>query len=309
VSIFSKICPRCAGENPVSGSRCQCGFVFDGSATTGSIEALDIALQETEVYAEYLQVRMLQAKEIAEVAIAEQARSPDDAAKSSAAAEANTEFKAAKKEYDEQMALVAQLRRESLVSRDAETHKAQAAAWAKAAQLASAKKLEQKNVAVAPKKTPASSAKPAATKVTKTAGSTPAPTRPVAAIKPATNQSAPSPAMRQKMADAANCAAQRSRAQQAAQKPVAVQPKNTASAPMAAKKAPPRPAVTTQPKTLPRLNANEKECPNCTAVVPAKTQECKCGFGFAQGAEKMDGVGLSEEDRALLQQFQPANGN
>ena len=293
----------------MSGSRCQCGFVFDGSATTGSIEALDIALQESEVYAEYLQVRMLQAKEIAEVAIAEQARSPDDAAKSSIAAEANTEFKAAKKEYDEQMALVAQLRRESLLSKDAEAHKAQAAAWAKAAQLASAKKLGQSNAAAVPAKTPASAAKPAAAKTTKPARPAPAPTRQVAAIKPATSQSSPSPAMRQKMADLANSAAQRSRAQQTVQKPIKAQQKNTVSAPQAAKKAPPRPAVKTQPKTLPRLTANEKECPNCTAVVAMTLQECKCGFSFAQGADKMDGVGLSEEDRALLQLFQPANGN
>jgi hypothetical protein len=39
------------------------------------------------------------------------------------------------------------------------------------------------------------------------------------------------------------------------------------------------------------------------------TQECKCGFGFAQGAEKMEGIGLSEADRALLQMFRPASGS
>lgn len=297
----------------MSGSRCQCGFVFDSSATTGSVDAMDIALQEAEVYAEYLQVRMHQAKEIAEVAIAEQARSPEDAAKSSAAAEADTEFKAAKTEYNEQMALVAQLRRETLISKDAEAHKAQAAAWAKAEQMAAARKQQQKAAPTAPKKIPASTPKPAPTKVSKPAKPTPAPTTPVVVNKPAAGQPSPSPAMRQKMADAANSAAQRSRVQQAAQKSAVVPPKNAVSAPQVTKKAAPQPAPTSEvkarPKKLSRLTANEKECPNCTAVVPMTTQECKCGFGFAQGAEKMDGVGLSEEDRALLQMFQPASGN
>jgi hypothetical protein len=293
VSIFNKICPRCAGENPVTDSRCQCGYVFDASANTGSFDDLEIALQESEVYAEYLQVRMQQAKEIAEVAIAEQARSPEDASKSSIAAEADAEFRAAKAEYEEQMALVSQLRLQSRTAKDSETNKAQAAAWVKAEQQAKAKRLQQQAASERAKSTPGATHKAATTKTAKPA---PTPARPIAASKPATGRTSPSPALRQKMAAAADSAAQRSRAQQARQKPVTAQPQKSPPASQAA-------------KPVPRLAANEKECPNCTAVVPMNTRECKCGFGFAQGAEKMDGIGLSEEDRALLQMFRPAGGS
>jgi hypothetical protein len=38
-------------------------------------------------------------------------------------------------------------------------------------------------------------------------------------------------------------------------------------------------------------------------MVTISVQECKCGFSFENGAEKMDGIGLSDEDRALLGLF------
>ena len=313
MSIFNKICPRCAGENPVTGNRCQCGFVFDASANTGSFEALEIDVQEAEVYAEYLQVRMHQAKEIAEVAIAEQARSPKDTTKSSIAAEANAEFNAAKTEYDEQMVLVAQLRRESRATKDAETSKAQAAARANAEQIAKAKKLQPAASSVKAKNTGKGKPNNAAAKAIKPAQSAPADAKPVAVSKPAGGQASPPPAMRKKMADTANSAAQRSRAQQAVQKPVSVQAKKASPAPRVEKpnrpQLSPKSAGNNHQKPSPQLTANEKECPNCTAVVPMNTQECKCGFGFAQGAEKMEGIGLSEADRALLQMFRPASGS
>ena len=296
----------------MSGSRCQCGFVFDGSATTGTFEALEIDLQEAEVYAEYLQVRMLQAKEVAEVAIADEARTPGDAAKTSIAAEANAEFKASKSEYDQQMALVAQLRRDARTTQDAETSKAQAAAWSKAEQLARARRAEQKTPPARqiskPGKIQSGSGKHAA----KPARPAPIPPKPAAsASKAAAGQPSPTPAMREKMATAANSAAQRSRQQQAAKKPAAVQAKKVDPANQVAKPAPvqpPRkPAPAVQSKPVPRPATNEKECPNCTALVAMKARECKCGFTFVVGASQMDGIGLSEEDRALLNMFQPGS--
>jgi hypothetical protein len=324
VSIFNKICPRCAGENAVSDSRCQCGFVFDSAATTGSFQATEIALQEAEVYAEYLQVRMLQAKESAEVAIADQARSPEDGTKSSVAAEANAEFQAAKSEYDEQMKVVVQLRGESRATQDAETHRAQQAAWAKAAERAKTEKAKKaaeaekakkaaeaekakkaaeaekakkaaeaekakkaaeaekaKKAAEAEKAKKAAIAKKSAS--TKSAKPVAAKTIPAQTSSANVGQSTPTPAMKQKMASAADVAASRTHQQKSAVI-VAAKPVRT-NKPVA----PVKPVIPT-----------EKECPNCTASVALSVKECKCGYSFAQGAEKMDGIGLSEEDRALL---------
>lgn len=133
MSIFSKICPRCAGDNPVDVTHCQCGFVFEASATTGSYRALEMAEQEAQVYAEYLQARMTQAKATAEVAINDQARSPGDASKIAAAKSANDEYHEAKTEYDEQMKLVLELRQEAENTRIQEqAQKKQASAWEKA---------------------------------------------------------------------------------------------------------------------------------------------------------------------------------
>jgi hypothetical protein len=298
VGIFSKICPRCAGENAVSDSRCQCGFVFDASAKTGSYQASEIALQEAEVYAEYLQVRMRQAREVAEVAIADQARSPQDAVKSSAAAEADSEYKAAKEEYDQQMKFVVQLRIESRATLHAETRKMQRAARIMAVEKA-------KKARAVPKPKPA---KPAAATTQVKAPVKSAPAKPQPARAPHANigHSTPPPSMRQKLAHAGENAANRARQQRSVAKVTSstTQPGKAASTTVK----PDTIAARSATKTVAPAKAvkpTEKECPHCTSLVALSVRECKCGFSFAQGAEQMDGVGLSDEDRTLLGLFTP----
>ncbi len=310
MSIFNKICPSCAGENPVDESRCQCGFVFDASATTGSVQALEIAVQEAKVYAEYLLVRMNQAKETAEVAIAEQARSPEDSDKMSAADGANQEFMLAKTEYDEQMKIVAQLQRDAQITQDAENNKAHEAQRVKAEKLPKEKKVamkkraaEKKKAAVSPKKSEHKSAK--AKSGTK---KTSAPTPVKAKSKTNVGQASPPRPMRQKMANAANSASgQAQKKQPAAQKVIVADKKTVKTKPKAGPakvKKQSAPAAKATPvfraKQAAKADNAQKECPNCTAMNALNVKECKCGYGFATGAETMDGISLSDEDLALF---------
>ena len=292
MSIFSKICPRCAGENPLPESRCQCGFVFDASATTGSFKALELVVQETEVYAEYLHVRMKQAMGVAEVAIAERARAPGDPAKSRAADAANEEYLAAKAEYEQQMKMVAQVRRDALLMREKESKTARQAQAVQAEIRAKTEKqaLIRRQAANSKQKTAKRLTKPGSATTRKAASS-----RPMMAVsKQDIGQASPPPAMRQKMANAANRAPQ---VISAAAAP------NTENPVVATSK-----AATPQfvAKQAAKAQAVHKECPNCTATVALEADKCKCGFGFASGAQKMEGISLSEEDRALFSIFRPA---
>jgi hypothetical protein len=315
VSIFSKICPRCAGENPLPESRCQCGFVFDASATTGSYKALEMVVQETEVYAEYLHVRMKQAMETAEVAIAERARAPGDPAKSRAADAANEEYLAAKAEYGQQMKMVAQARRDAMLMREKEPKAARQAQGVQAERRAKTKKqaLTRNQAAISKQKmTKRPTKNGSATTTRKTATS-----RPVMPIpKQDIGQASPPSAMRQKMAKAANSTSERVRKTKSTigHEVVAanrvLQEKSTATAAVNTKNPPVATAKAATPqftaKQATKAQAAHKECPNCTAMVALEVDECKCGFGFASGAQKMDGVNLSEEDRALFSIFRPA---
>jgi ribosomal protein L40E len=341
MSIFSKICPRCAGDNPVDMTHCQCGFVFEASATTGSYRALEMAEQEAQVYAEYLQARMTQAKATAEVAINDQARSPGDANKSAAAKSANEDYHEAKAEYDEQMKLVLELRQETENTRVQEkTQKKQASAWEKAKKRTKQKVVQAEKEALiakqqAEKETAAkkkkqqqvklATAKKAQQKKLQAEAAAKA-----AAEKMAARQSArktPSPKLKQKMANDAEAAENRVRQAQSlieedivaatsalnTRKAGATNSTNKKSAPQQRKqKAKPKAeskitTIEANPKIA--TNPNQKDCPNCTAIVPIKATKCKCGYGFPQGTDLMDEIGLSEEESAnLLSMFQPGGG-
>ena len=332
MSIFSKICPRCAGDNPVDVTHCQCGFIFEASATTGSYRALEMAEQEAQVYAEYLQARMGQAKEAAEITIHDQARSPKDANKATAAKSANEEYHAAKAEYDEQMKLVLELHKEAAKTQALE-HKEQESAWEKAKERTRQKAIKVEKEAAARKKKQEQARLAAAKKAENTRQQklkADAAAK-AAADKLATRQSgrtSPPPRMKEKMASEAESAAERVRqAQSSIEKEMAAATSALDTSARAAvtpaghpctpkQKNPSKNSSTPSAKITPMLantktaaNPNKKECPNCTAVVPVAAKQCKCGYGFPQGADLMDGIGLSDEERAnLLNMLQPGSG-
>ncbi len=332
MSIFSKICPRCAGDNPVDVTHCECGFVFETSATTGSYRALEMAEQEAQVYAEYLQARLGQAKETAEVAINDQARSPKDANKVAAAKSANEEHLIAKAEYDEQMKLVVELRKEAEKTQTLE-HKEQESVWDKAKERTRQKALKVKEETAIKKKqeqaklVAAKKAEKKRQQKLKAEAAAKAAADKLAARE--SSRTSPPPKMKKKMASAAEAAVDRVRqAHSSIEKEIAaatsalipstwtaatpadhprtpeqINPSKVNSATSDDKNAP----IAANTKTS--ANPNENECPNCTAVVPVAAKKCKCGYEFPQGAELMDSIGLSDEERAnLLNMFQPGNG-
>ncbi|MFV1997762.1 MAG: hypothetical protein ACC641_07095 [Acidiferrobacterales bacterium] len=341
MSIFSKICPRCAGDNPVDVTHCQCGFVFEASATTGSYRALEMAEQEAQVYAEYLQARMKQAKATAEVAITDQAHSPGDANKIAAAKSANQEYHETRAEYDEQMKLVLELRKEAKKTRAQEqAQKKQESVWEKAKKRTKKRAMQaEKNSLIAKQKAEKESAakkkkqeriKLAAAKKAQQKKLQAEAAASAAAEKMAARQSgrkSPSPKIREKMASEAEAAAKRVRqAQSSIKKEMTAAPsalnnetagatksagKKSASQPSAR-----RPGAKAKNRVTPieanaktTTNPNEKDCPNCTAMLPLSAKKCKCGYGFPQGADLMDEVGLSEEESAnLLNMLHPGNG-
>lgn len=323
MSIFSKICPRCAGDNQVEVTHCQCGFVFEASATTGSYHALEMAEQEARVYAEYLQARVRQAKETAEVAINDQARSLGDDAKMAMAKTANDDFLQAKSEYDEQMKLVLQLQKESAKAQALEK-KEQETAWEKAKKRTKGKAILAEKAALAAKQEELEEAarelkiqeraqQVAAEKAEKLRLKKLKTKAAKAAIAKMAGQKSPPPKMQEKMALDAEAAAIRVRQANSSihkelQAASSALKTNTLATDPAGQPTPSpeiSPAVAKKKITV---NADEKDCPNCTAVVRTNTKECKCGYTFPQGTELMDSIGLSEEDSAnLLSMFQSGN--
>lgn len=318
MSIFSKICPRCAGNNQIEVTHCQCGFVFEASATTGSYRALEMAEQEAQVYAEYLEARTKQAKEAAEVAINDQAQSPGDDAKTLAVESANQELQQAQSEYKEQMILVGQLQEESAKAQALEK-KEQEAAWEKAKKRAKEKAIIAEKAAVAAKEKELEEAaielqiqeraqQLVAEKEEKLRQQKLKAQAARAAIAKMAGQTSPPPKMQEKMAHEAEAAANRVRQAassihkelQAATSALNARARTTAPA------VPPK--VNTAPAKIILSKTNKKECPNCTAVVRASTKECKCGYAFPQATELMDSLRLSEDDSAsLLNMFQSDN--
>jgi hypothetical protein len=62
------------------------------------------------------------------------------------------------------------------------------------------------------------------------------------------------------------------------------------------------------PSLEPVTPANQKDCPNCTALLPMETKRCRCGFSFPDIEERMPGLSLSDSDFAALDGDAPTNG-
>jgi hypothetical protein len=49
------------------------------------------------------------------------------------------------------------------------------------------------------------------------------------------------------------------------------------------------------------LGCTEKECPNCTALVPMDAESCGCGFGFPTEDDAMPSLSLTDSDVEALE--------
>lgn len=289
LSIFTKTCPRCAADNAADSMRCSCGYVFDGSAKTDSLEAIEVALQEAELYAEYLKARLHQTREAAEVAASDLKRNPEDATRQRRAEESRAEYKITKTEYKLQLDQIATLKAEAEIRQKQEAAATQKNAWEAARKKAAARAAKAKLAAPAPRK----------------------PEK-----KPASSNSQdsvrPPLALREKLARKAQNVFRREKPVAKPVAPVpAARPKPAAAAPRPVPKARPAAKPVQSAKPSPRFREKQAakvskprpttmECPHCTTVVPMGTETCRCGYSFSANRESMPGIGLTSEEQARI---------
>jgi len=78
LSIFEKNCPLCGSELPVSAEGCGCGFSFEPNSLEESAQELEIAVQDEQLYSNYLSARAIQTKEAIESAKIVLERDPEN---------------------------------------------------------------------------------------------------------------------------------------------------------------------------------------------------------------------------------------
>jgi hypothetical protein len=292
LSIFTKTCPRCAMDNAADSSRCSCGYVFDGATKSDSLEAIEVALQEAELYADYLKARLHQTREAAEVATSDLKRNPGDAGKQRLAEETRAEYKLTKTEYKIQLEQISTLKAEVEIRQKKEAAAAQKNAW----------ELARKKAAARAADTKAKAEKARGPEKKRKAGKTTDPARPPSGLreklarkaqkvfqreKPPTPKDAPEP------------------------KPVASAPRPVVQVQSAPKPAAPKPVQTVSPSPrfrerqaakakVAKPRPNTMECPHCTTIVPANVETCRCGYSFTRKRESMPGIGLTSEEQAKI---------
>lgn len=105
-NIFLKDCPQCASSNPVEAVFCRCGYCFDPNQIKSTTESLAHMAHEEEVYLEYLQARIIQARADLEARRVAVARDPENTTKSAELLLATQALSTAEAEYQAQQAKV-----------------------------------------------------------------------------------------------------------------------------------------------------------------------------------------------------------
>jgi hypothetical protein len=303
LSIFTKNCPRCAAENAADSTRCPCGYVFDGSNKTDSLEAIEVALQEAELYADYLKARLHQTREAADVAAEDLKRNPDDANTQRLAEETRREYRITRTEYKLQLEQISTLKAEvETRQKEDAAAAAQRDAWELARKKAEARAIETKKREAAKAKAEAEAQKARAIETKKREAAkakAEAEAQKARAIETkkreaakATDPARPRSSMREKLARKAQKLFQRGRAatsevareptpvpstprpvakDQSSTRPAAKVQSAAASRPAANKPAAPKPVHTTKPS--PRFR--EKQAAKAKVANPRpNTMEC-----------------------------------
>lgn len=298
MSIFQKDCPQCAAPNPVSAVRCACGHCFDIEAVTDKKAAVEVAIHEERLYHDYLAARVVQAEAVYEVARADALAEPGNTLKAANALAAEQALNAARAELQQQARKTARLKQaaqKTAVQARPATRPVAIRATARAARRKSAALAPPAN---APTTIPATASAPAASAVAPTAPPAVAPAR--AAVVPTQKKQA--------RATSATHARTGLAPVKLAQKPSrAFRARQAKQADAIARKvhagATATPAIE-PPALLPTASyatptaIATRECPNCTAKVPATTARCRCGFGFAAASFEMASLPL---DAAALE--------
>lgn len=314
-SLYSKTCPQCAQSMAKDAARCACGHAFGGEDPPSSVAALQAALKEEELYADYLAARARQAAQAAVVAQSVRATDPDNANKAEEARRALESAEGARAESLAQNARIAELAR--AIAGQTREPPVQSTSIVRPAPAVGAAPAMRPPAAVS---ATAVRRSPAPAKM--------APSRHTTAPKPAAMKSCPLCTARVK-ADVIACtcgfsfqpaqlqgldlstgspepsrAAESGRARLAREAERALQRtragKLAADDPTAAGRA--RLALEAERALQRAQAAKPRECPHCTAFVPAEASRCACGYAFDGGrkARPMPGLTLDPAEQAKL---------
>jgi hypothetical protein len=269
-SIFQKPCPGCAASVSASTARCGCGHVFESAAN--SLSPLDAALHDEELYASYLAARAEQARQAAHTAEAAMFDDTINAELVSACALAREVAKSIAGDLAEQLNKIAAIRN-SIRER-------QTAAPTPAVSSTNTNKSAPARSAVAPSLTAA--AKPISSPVWQASTAEKA-AGVLAALKSAKTRES---IARTRQAVAA-----------VASTPSAVPPadfrKEQASRAEKIEEA--------------RKAVDDKECPNCTSIIPINTTRCRCGFAFVEVSTELPSLTLCTGDFTALRNSLKSN--
>jgi hypothetical protein len=273
-SIFQKPCPDCAASVSASAPRCRCGHVFEAAAD--SLSPLDAALHDEELYASYLAARAEQARQAARAAEGAMFDDTNNAELASACALAREVAKTIAADLAEQMNKIAAIRNSIR---------------------------ERQTAAPAPA---VSSANTGHSTVTN---------------KPAPARSGVAPSLTSPAKPASSPAWQASTAEKAAGVLAALKSAKTRESIARARQA----AVATPSSAVPpadfrkdqasradkiveaRKAADDKECPNCTSIIPINTTRCRCGFAFVDVSTELPPLTLCTGDFTALRNSLPKN--
>ena len=105
-NIFLKDCPQCTSSNPLEAVFCRCGYCFDPGQIKNTAESLAHLAHEEEVYLDYLQARVTQARADLDNRRALAARDPGNTTKSAELLLATQALSTAEAECSAQLAKV-----------------------------------------------------------------------------------------------------------------------------------------------------------------------------------------------------------
>lgn len=314
MSIFQKVCPKCAAVHSTKSSHCSCGYSFDEEELSVSKLSDEMLAEEEALYEEYLAVRAKQAGKEAAAAAKKTASSTDFLDHNHA-------------EVDEKK-LSAKIAQAQLKAQTDRATASKKAADAKAKAKADAKtkaKHKQQVLAKTKKKTEETKTRARAKAEAMTATMAAAREKVDAAIKssakakasakaridPAHNALKAARRIKDKIHEKASAlfhTRQTEKAEQVVQKK---RVRKVVLKPIAEKELLPEEVsvTTSQHQTAPEPSAfratqaaraekikNTKECPNCTAQLNKKAKSCKCGYTFESGASLLPSLSLDMND-------------
>ncbi len=320
-NIFLKDCPQCTSSNPLEAVFCRCGYCFDPGQIKNTAESLAHLAHEEEVYLDYLQARVTQARADLDNRRTLAARDPGNTTKSAELLLATQALSTAEAECSAQLAKVQALsnhknavrfvRHQAKEASDKLNTKRKKRTTQNITRRAKGKKkttsVQKGNTrATTPnqpatlKQSPAVTARPVVPlpkpppALKRPAAPAPVSARPAPAPRPAPPAARPMPAPKSAPLIAPQQIVRdievRPPSTPVSAAATVVPHFSTSSTPefQATQTARAREVVAPRPvasPARPALDPNSKECPHCTAILAKQAMHCRCGFNFGSIAE------------------------